>query len=269
MSHKPYKSIKSATINSISRKPQAGKVLHRATVERPQVNAILQKAQTSGRRWSQKALVAMAIIVFVFGVGVSLIALQTNKHAKAQVSALATTTSKAGSQPTGDQPSETKPTNINDYQVAPNLPRFIRIPSLDVFARVKSLGVNSKNVIEAPDNIHDTGWYNGSAKLGDTASGGAVLIDGHVSGPTQAGVFSRIKGMKSGDIITMQRGDNQTYNYKVVKVETYDLNKLNMAVGLVSARPGEPGLNLITCSGKYARATGYPQRTIVYATLQK
>ena len=158
---------------------------------------------------------------------------------------------------------------IGAYQVAPTLPKFLKIKKLGIDARVKSLGVNSKNEFLAPSNTYDTGWYDGSAKPGESESNGAILIDGHLHGPRLPGVFANINKLSGGDVIQLQRGDNTIYNYKVVKVQSYDANTLDMRLALASVQPGQPGLNLITCGGKYDRVSGYSQRTIVFAVLQK
>jgi LPXTG-site transpeptidase (sortase) family protein len=163
-------------------------------------------------------------------------------------------------------PSETRPSGSSNYVVAPNLPKYIKIPRLSVSARVKSMGITNKNEMQTPNNIYDTGWYDKSAHPGDPGSIGAMLIDGHVHGPTLPGVFANIKKLQVSDSIQIVRGDNQVFTYKVVKVQNYDANTMNMGVLLASIQPGKPGLNLITCGGPFNRNSGeYTQRTVVFA----
>lgn len=223
-----------------------------------------QTIKTKKRRnYSQTALMVMAVIIFFVGVFVSAITLKTNHDAKAQVSAL--------SQQAGDDapPDESKPSNILSYQVAPELPKFIKIPSQSVTGRVRPLAVTKDNALQAPRNIYDAGWYNASAKPGDSGANGAILIDGHVHGPTKPGIFSNIKNLKANDVITIQRGDDKTFDYKVVKVQDYDSKTLDLGIALASAQPGVQGLNLITCGGNFNKSTGqYDKRTIVFAVLQ-
>jgi hypothetical protein len=223
------------------------------------------RTETKRRRsYSQTALMAMAVVIFLVGIFVSAMTIKTNSDAKAQVSALSQHDDNA-------PPDETKPTSssISSYQVAPELPKFIKIPSLSVNGRVKSLDVTKDNALQAPRNIYDAGWYSASAKPGDSGSNGAILIDGHVHGPTKPGIFSSIKNLKSNDIVTIQRGDDKVFNYKVVKVQNYDSKTLDMGIALASIQPGVQGLNLITCGGKFNQSTGqYEQRTIVFAVLQ-
>jgi sortase (surface protein transpeptidase) len=165
-------------------------------------------------------------------------------------------------------PNETKPSggSVSNYQVAPNLPKYLKIPKLGTNARVKPLGITSNGALQTPNNIYDTGWYDASARPGDPGSVGAILIDGHVRGPTLSGVFNEIKQLRPGDTMQIVRGDNQVFNYKVVKVQNYDASSIDMGELLASVQPGEPGLNLITCGGSFNRSSWeYTQRTVVFA----
>lgn len=258
-------------IQEVERKPifepepePVAKVPEAEILPKPSTAPTSRKETKRHRSYSQTALMAMAVVIFIVGIFVSVMTIKTNSDAKAQVSALSQHDDNA-------PPDETKPTSssISSYQVAPELPKFIKIPSLSVNGRVKSLDVTKDNALQAPRNIYDAGWYSASAKPGDSGSNGAILIDGHVHGPTKPGIFSSIKNLKSNDIVTIQRGDDKVFNYKVVKVQNYDSKTLDMGIALASIQPGVPGLNLITCGGKFNQSTGqYEQRTIVFTVLQ-
>jgi LPXTG-site transpeptidase (sortase) family protein len=214
----------------------------------------------------QVALIVMAFLVFGLGLLVNVQSLQANHSAKAQVAALAQQGNNSSNNPA--VPSQTKPTSraVSSYAVAPNLPKYLKIPKLDIDARVLQVGVTSSGALGTPPNIYDTAWYTGSAHPGDSGSNGAVLIDGHVHGPTLPGVFMNIKNLVPGDTILIVRGDNQVFTYKVVKVESFNANSINMGMMLASIQPGEPGLNLITCGGPFDTSTWqYTQRVAVFA----
>lgn len=249
---------------------QQSKVLQRQIVRPPQM--VVAESPAPGRSKSQLLLVGMACFIFLIGLFVSLLTLQTNHTAKAQVAALAQTSAQAdGAAAAGAPPSESKPngSSVASYQVAPDLPKYIKIPKFGVSARIKPMSVNNKNELQAPASIYDAGWYNSSARPGDGAGSGALLIDGHVHGPTLPGVFANIKKLQAGDEIQIVRGDNQVYKYSVVKTQNVDANNLNIGIALASVQPGVAGLNLITCGGPYDHASGeYTQRTIVFAVLK-
>lgn len=227
-----------------------------------------KKSHTKRRSVVTASLVAIPIIA---GTGLWAITLQTNHRIVAQVKAIqATATNTDGS--TNDSPTnpveydETPPTNINSYVVAPDLPRYIIIDKLNIKARVKRMGVGTDNAIQAPKNIFDAGWYDGSAKPGET---GATFIDGHVSGPTQRGVFYKLKSLETGDSIVVEKGDGSRLVYVVASSESYPANRVDMNKALRPYGDARKGLTLMTCSGSFDRATQeYTERIIVYAILR-
>lgn len=231
--------------------------------------AVPREPSRAKRNKLQYAIVAMAGFVFLIGMLISLLTLQSSHAAKTQVAALAAHAQQAdGSVAPNSPPAETKPTStsMGSYRVAPDIPQQIIIPKLYVFARVRSLAVNANNELQAPSNIFDAGWYNASAKPGSGAGSGAMLIDGHVHGPTLPGVFANIKKLVAGDTIQVVRGDGKKFSYSVVKTQNFDAANLDIGAALTSATPGKPALNLITCGGPYDKQTGeYTQRTLVFA----
>jgi LPXTG-site transpeptidase (sortase) family protein len=130
-----------------------------------------------------------------------------------------------------------------------------------------SLGVVKNNQIAVPDNIYDAGWYNGSAKPGQK---GAMFIYGHVSSWKAKGIFYNLKKLKPGDSITVTRGDDSTFTYKVVTTKIYPYNNVDMKQVLAPADQNKPGLNLMTCTGKIIKNTSeFEQRLVVFTTLVK
>lgn len=216
------------------------------------------------------ALHGMAALLFVAGVAVSVEGWLANQTVKTQATVLSAQVDKKEgeapeAQPTGrDALSESKPASVSGYKVAPGLPRAIKIPVLGVNARVLHLGVKKDNSLAAPSSIYDAGWYTSSAR--PTDAGGAILIDGHVHGPTKPGVFFNLKKLKGGEEIVLERGDGQALTFVVRHVETVAVEQVDMLKLLNSVEPGRLGLNLITCGGEYdAKNTEYKSRTMVFA----
>lgn len=197
-------------------------------------------------------LMAMASAVFVIGVGVALLGFRTNSQVVAQVQGAST-----------DGPDESTPA-IDNYVVAPHLPRYISISKLGIKGRILKVGVNNKGQLNAPQNVNDAGWYESSSLPGD--AGGAMLVDGHAYGPTKPGIFNNLEQLQSGDQIQIERGDGQVFNFQVVKTQSFQRDQVDMASAIVSVDSARLGLNLITCSGTYNSQTNdYDQRHIVYA----
>jgi sortase (surface protein transpeptidase) len=256
-------------------KLQHSQVLARRAAPKQVVDVAVTEPHAPKRRSkAQTVLVAMAILVFGLGLLVNIETLQTNHSAKAQVAALSKKAEVASTSNTADDPvvpSESKPpaTSVANYQVSPDTPKLITITKLGVKARVKPVSVTSSNELGTPASIYDTGWYNASAKPGGGAGAGAMLIDGHVHGPTLPGVFVDIKKLVAGDTIQVTRGDNQVFNYVVVTTAVYPADSVDVGKLLTSIKPGQAGLNLITCGGKFnAKTQHYEDRTVVYAVQQ-
>ncbi len=212
----------------------------------------------------QNMLYAMACLVFILGVGVSLSSFHTNRQVAAQVSHQ----TRKDDDDTSAAPSTAKPSakDVSSYAVAPNMPRYIDIKKLGVHARVLPMSVTSKNQLRAPGNVFDAGWYNGSALPGQP---GAMLVDGHVSSWETNGVFYGLGKLAKGDAITITRGDGKQFTYTVVRNEKYDAGKVDMSSLMVSDDTAKPGLNIITCAGDVVKGTNeFADRQVVYAVQQ-
>lgn len=251
-----------STVAPAQSRMHKSEVLQRNITKKPEVIKKNFVKQKTVKPLGQKIMFAMATFVFLAGVGVAYMGFKTNKHVEAQVNAMSRGTE------SDETISEEKPSAaaIRNHTVAPSLPRYVRITKLGVEARVVRQGVDKTGALKAPGNVHDAGWYENSSKPGEA---GAVLLDGHVSGRTQHGVFYNIKQLNKGDIIEIERGDGAKFTYKVVKSKTAAVDKVDMSEAMLPAESGKLGLNLITCTGKYdAKKGSYDQRIIVFAVQQ-
>lgn len=246
------------------------KVLEQAPIvkEEPKLQSQFEHNKSDRKsRFSkpQLALFIASFLVFSLGIYASISSLKTNHKVEAQTQQLSKS-QPAADENDGDHPDETDPgqQGVNSYKVDPTLPRRIIISKIGVNARVKPLGTKSSNELKAPNNIFDAGWYQGSAKPGGN---GAMLIDGHVHGPTKKGVFYNLPKLVPGDIISVERGDGTIFKYGVVKTQKFDKNSVDMASAITPVEPGVPGLNLITCTGSLDSASStYNERILVYTS---
>lgn len=165
--------------------------------------------------------------------------------------------------PTAVKPS---PKVVSTYNVPADNPKYISIPAIGINqARVIRLGLLKNGDIATPDNIYDTGWYDASAKPGQD---GSMFIYGHVSSWQANGIFYNLKKLKSGDKVTITRGDNQIFTYQVVSSKIYPYNAVDMNAVLAPVDPSEPGLNLMTCTGQVIKGTSeFDQRLVVFTSL--
>ena len=216
----------------------------------------------------QFGLTVFAVALVLIGGYISLAGLHANHIAVAQadkLTAQANNAAKSGGHTSAPSTVKPSPAAVANYVVAPNLPKYLIIPKLGVDARVLSVGVNSSGALETPSNVFDTAWYNESAEPGQP---GAMLIDGHVSSWTTHGVFYGIKTLVAGDLIKVERGDGTIFTYKVVKNQVYPSGNVNMTSAMTPIVAGQPGLNLISCTGDVIPGTNlFNERIVVYATL--
>ena len=164
-------------------------------------------------------------------------------------------------------PTATPPTPeaIARYNVAPGLPKYISVPSINVAqARIIGLSTTKNNKIIAPSNLHDAGWYESSAKPDQD---GALFIYGHVSSKQARGLFYNLHKLALGDIITITRGDDTTFVYKVIDRATYGADSVPMDKVLTPANPSQRGLSLMTCAGELNKQTNeFSERLVIYAS---
>lgn len=154
---------------------------------------------------------------------------------------------------------EVSEADIQVHVVPADMPRVLRIPKLQVAARVKQVGTTLTNEPIAPKNIADVGWYEGSVKPG---SEGAVLLNGHLAGPSKRGVFTGVHSLEPGDEITVERGDGVVFTYIVSRLQEYSGGQIDMSAAINSNDPGKKGLNLVTTLSKYS---GTEKRVMVFA----
>lgn len=216
-----------------------------------------------------KVMVGMAVTLFIAGVAISVLSLRTNSEVKAQVKSVSKTQTKQDDDGgiTEGVPNEDGNTpSVEYYKTASTYPRVIRIAKTKTEARVLALNIAPTGALKAPANIFDAGWYKDSAKPGEQ---GAMVIDGHVSGPTQPGVFKKLGSLVAGDTIEIERGDGTKFTYTVTATKVFDADKLDMSSVMVPSVAGKPGLNIITCGGKFNKTTNkFEQRTVVYSVIK-
>jgi LPXTG-site transpeptidase (sortase) family protein len=153
-------------------------------------------------------------------------------------------------------------TSLASYKVADDEPRILKIDSIGINARIRPMNVNSLGAIQAPINIYDSGWYTSSSKPGGY---GAMFIDGHASGATREGLFAYLDTLQIGNQVSVEKGDGEVLNYKVVHVETVPKDSVDMSKALRTYNGVKEGLNLMTCSGKWINSEKtLDKRTIVY-----
>ena len=211
-------------------------------------------------KWALLALIGILMLVFVIKTATWENSYYSEKEGSERAIAM----------DMGDDLVEVKPTDteVQEYTVAADRPRFISIDRLDIKnARVLPMGINAAGELSTPNNIFDIGWYYDSGKPGQ---GGTLLMDGHNGGPHVQGVFKNLPGLGEGDIIVIERGDGKIFRYSVVENKMVSLSDSNdyMVTAMKSPMPGKESVTLISCAGEWSQAQGtYLSRQFVRAIL--
>ena len=199
-------------------------------------------------KWVVWAVVGVLFLVFL----VRVVSFENNYYNEKEGSerAAATVNSEA------DELDEEEPSDkdVKAYLVAPDRPRYLTVERLGVTnARILPMGVNTEGELDTPKNIFDVGWYEGSSKPGQ---GGTLIIDGHNGGPHVQGVFKDLPKLAEGDVIKIERGDGEIFEYQVVENVAVSLDESNAYMSTASKSPklGVESVTLITCTGEWSQS---------------
>lgn len=158
------------------------------------------------------------------------------------------------------EPAEARPPATARYDVPADQPRSISLPSIGAEGYIQRVGLGKDNAVVAPTNVNFAGWYVAEGKPGDD---GVSLIDGHVQGFTQPGIFKRLNELKPGDTFSIEFGDHSRREFQVATIRNYSVEEAGKRM-LEQDPTIKQQLNLITCTGAYDKAKqGYDQRLLV------
>lgn len=141
-------------------------------------------------------------------------------------------------------------------------PVRLRIARAEVDSAVMRLGLDDQGVMEVPPAGFPAGWYTGSPTPGEL---GPAILAGHVdwNGP---GVFFRLRELRPGDEIEVERSDGGTATFSVTTVEQFA--KDAFPTERVYGDLDHAGLRLVTCGGRFDRRAGhYDDNLVVFARL--
>jgi sortase (surface protein transpeptidase) len=145
-------------------------------------------------------------------------------------------------------------------------PVRVEIPAIGVATRLQRLGRAGDGTIEVPhgpDKWDVAGWYKDGTRPGDP---GSAVILGHVDSKSGPAVFYRLRELRRGDQIEVDRAGGSRVTFTVQRVEQYPKRRFPTAE--VYYPTLEPMLRLVTCGGAFNTATGhYTDNVIVFASL--
>ncbi|MGW0561540.1 class F sortase [Streptomyces sp. NPDC003016] len=161
----------------------------------------------------------------------------------------------------GTLPSVRGPAAAGDGAVA-SPPRGLHGPGRFEAALVP-VAAAADGALVLPEEPGTGGWWALGAAPG--ASRGTVLVAGHLdtreSGP---GVFAALHEWELGARVVLTAADGRAHTYRITARRSYRQEALP---GDLFDSGGAPRLALVTCAGRYDRATGrYEDNLVLYGT---
>jgi Sortase domain len=142
-------------------------------------------------------------------------------------------------------------------------PTGIVIPAIGVHTSLVRLGLTATGTLQVPGSISVAGWYTGSPRPGAI---GSAVIAGHIDSVSGPGVFFRLREMRPGQLIYVQRRQGPTAVFEVTSVQRF--LKTRFPTAAVYGPVPDAQLRLVTCGGTFDPATGhYLSNVVVFAVL--
>jgi len=193
------------------------------------------------------------------GPGKSSSAAATKPSSTASVSASGAGPSSGSSSPSPSSPPAYRAPR--DY-AAVAAPVRLRIPAIGVRTSLERLGRAGDGTVQVPRRWERAGWYTEGFRPGQP---GPAVILGHVDSKSGPAVFFKLRNLRPGASVLVDRADGTTARFRVTGVERY--RKTRFPSDLVYFPTLEPSLRLVTCGGTFDSTSGhYRDNVIALAT---
>ncbi len=143
-------------------------------------------------------------------------------------------------------------------------PASLSIPAIGVRAgSIADLGLTPGGELQVPPDATTVGWFTGAPSPGEV---GPAVLAAHVDYKHVPGAFSKLKDLRSGELVRVGRTDGRTAVFTVYRVDSYA--KAGFPTDEVYGDTTEPELRLITCGGAFDRSSGnYLDNVVAFAKL--
>jgi hypothetical protein len=137
-------------------------------------------------------------------------------------------------------------------------PVRLRIPAIGVSTGLQQLGLAADGSIAAPTRWEVAGWYAKGPRPGQPAP---AVIAGHVDSRAGPAVFYRLRELRAGAQVYVDRADGSTIRFRVT--ERRQVAKSAFPADLVYTPTLRPILHLVTCGGTFDAASGHYRDNVV------
>jgi LPXTG-site transpeptidase (sortase) family protein len=152
--------------------------------------------------------------------------------------------------------------NFVQNTASASLPTELKIPVLNIDAKVQEVGITKKGNMATPTNFTDVGWYKYGTVPGNK---GSAVIAGHVdNGLAFPGVFKHLDNIKVGDDVYVESATGETH-FIVKSLDVYDFDA---NVPFVFNQKDDYILRLITCTGTWVPAYHTHDKRLVVTAIK-
>src|SRR6266545_2329408 len=145
----------------------------------------------------------------------------------------------------------------------PTPPLRLSIPAIGVATPLDRLGLAAHGGMEVPGDFARAGWFSAGTMPGQQ---GPAVIAGHVDSKTGPAVFYRLRELKPGDRVEVERADGVRLRFAVEGQAQY--HKASLPTEAVFGPVPVPALRLVTCGGSFDHSRGsYRDNLVVFAHL--
>jgi len=145
----------------------------------------------------------------------------------------------------------------------PSPPVRVSIPAIGVRSSLVRLGLATDGSTEVPVRYGQAGWFAQGTLPGET---GPAVIAGHLDSERGPAVFYRLRDLRRGDTIQVDRADGVRLRFVVEERAQYP--KASFPPEAVFGPVPWATLRLVTCGGEFDRARrSYRDNVVVYARL--
>ncbi len=134
----------------------------------------------------------------------------------------------------------------------------IHVPRLGIDQSLIQLHVQLDRTLSVPESFSDIGWWSEGPQPG---APGAVIVGAHVSSRKGPGVFFKLRDVRAGDLVSVDRSDGTTAVFQVRGKASYPRD--DYPDDIVYRTAGKASIHLITCDGAFDPSIGHHRENLV------
>lgn len=138
-------------------------------------------------------------------------------------------------------------------------PTEVTIDSIALRSTVRPVGVDRSGLMEIPQDVRVAGWYRHGSAPGEGS--GATVLAAHVdSAAAGTGPWAKLASVPVGSEVLVSTAEG-TVRYRISAVS--QLRKKGLDTQALFSSSGPERLHLVTCGGRFDRATGHYDQNVV------